>query len=758
MAGLRWIIDLVSGALAAVNPVVLWASFGLSGLGIGYGAYRAINQSKQKKPVKKEVYEEPQTTKKVAEDRSIQHPPSNQPSQISSIKELSPIKRAVRGPGDIKRAGGGWGLGSIKREASWGLGSIKSEASRGLGSIKRATRAPGLDDGSYSGENVLRSPSNSLRSKFQACGSLGKEDTVILAAAYAAGGSHQFFPGLSAFGNHQGVSMATQHMSYGQTVGDFLLNIFNTIAQAVRSSLAAIGSYCVQVYQWAVASLYSCCQTISRMLAPVIQRIAQALSPYYLAISTRLSQWFQAFMAGVRWAIGFVNGAFAGVNPIVLWASLSIAGLSLGYVAYKAIKQRRLKKPVENDARNAKQRQDGTLEVAEEAQSEGKKGNERALEVAEEPQSTKKIVEGSSIQHTANSQASQTSPMPVARALTPTKNNAVLVSNGQPKSPGSNLYSTYHVLENLGATDILTVAALFREPTARNSISRYQAICTSHDTDAITLDSLFAEAEQTRYGADRHSGSNEPDAADTLTDSGLLQEPRAHQSSMQPKPIPSMVVPRMVFAFIASWIAYLLWERANGTDCFAAQYGSSNSEHAGHKICDRVRPGENHAKSDVLVGAKIGVDAKGASSAHQAPSLLVSAIRKPIGPNEPMTVSPCWSPNSYIQFGQNGSYCGGPLTSFSLIRCDQAVYSVYPDQVQSYVVDLDGSTEQEFYTLSQYGQKTCLDDDDERQIDKTVSGAKPSSEIFSTGMVMLGIFTGAQTFNMARLGSGRLGH
>jgi hypothetical protein len=55
--------------------------------------------------------------------------------------------------------------------------------------------------------------------------------------------AYQHFFSASPLGNQQGASMATQHVSYGQTVGDFLLNIFNTIAQAVRSSLAAIGSY-----------------------------------------------------------------------------------------------------------------------------------------------------------------------------------------------------------------------------------------------------------------------------------------------------------------------------------------------------------------------------------------------------------------------------------------------------------------------------------------------------------------------------------
>ena len=61
--------------------------------------------------------------------------------------------------------------------------------------------------------------------------------------------------------------------------------------------------------------------------------------------------------------------------------------------------------------------------------------------------------------------------------------------------------------------------------------------------------------------------------------------------------------------------------------------------------------------------------------------------------------------------------------------------------MQSYVVDLDESTEQEFYTLSQYGQKTCLEDDNERQV-KTVSGVKnPSSEIISPDIMLLSFCT-----------------
>ena len=185
------------------------------------------------------------------------------------------------------------------------------------------------------------------------------------------------FPPLATFASQPEMSMANQSLSYSQKLGAFFMNIWNSITHAVRAVLVAIRSFGTHLYQWVAAGLAYCYQAISGVLTPIAQRIAQALSPYYVAVTTRLSQWALAFMAGLRWVVGLVNSAFPGVNPVVVWAGLGLAGLGLGYAAFRAIKQLGFKKTMKVDAGATKQEEAkdaNRLEVVPEPSNESKKG------------------------------------------------------------------------------------------------------------------------------------------------------------------------------------------------------------------------------------------------------------------------------------------------------------------------------------------------------------------------------------------------
>ncbi len=448
-------------------------------------------------------------------------------------------------------------------------------------------------------------------------------------------------------GSQAQISLASGSNSYSQKAADFLTNTWSTIVEATKVIVATIRVYAVKIYQWAVAGTVYCYQAISkaltpyiqsivRALSPYIQPIVRALSPYYYAATTRLSQWTQAFVAGLRWVVGLVNSYFAGVNPVVVWTSLGLAGLALGYAAYRIIKQTWQKKPFGTYAGTATRKRGLNIDALQPAPLQ--KPNIDALQLAPLPEVEKGEVFGKAMVKTPISnhrssvntttinalggqlvsgppltgvdQSSQTSPIPVANALalTPTKHNASVVSSRQSNTPSSSSPNRYILLNRSSilegtVSDGWTLATLFSKyaDSVKNH-NRYQALDNAKPGDEITLAGLFAECNESK----QRSGNSDSDALQVVehlpeaeSDSNRnnvsvrssdLTTKKGQQSVIQP-----FSIHRLAVTLMASWLVYFLY-RTNQEAYFSKTNDLPTPKTPTYKNTDNVRLGEADAK------------------------------------------------------------------------------------------------------------------------------------------------------------------
>jgi hypothetical protein len=495
------------------------------------------------------------------------------------------------------------------------------------------------------------------------------------------------FPPLATFASQPEMSMANQSLSYSQKFGAFFMNIWNSITHAVRAVLVAIRSFGTHLYQWVAAGLAYCYQAISGVLTPIAQRIAQAFSPYYVAVTTRLSQWALAFMAGLRWVVGLVNSAFPGVNPVVVWAGLGLAGLGLGYAAFRAIKQLGFKKTMKVDAGATKQEEAkdaNRLEVVPDPLNQRKKSsvtstpiiNSGAIQNSEMTKQLRTPTRNAAGKRpsTAVDQDSQTSPMLQAQAVPAGSPGGFADSNAQAQAvPAANQGAqgaqggqggqvVNDAQQALIAVSSDGFADSNAQPSSRgNSDSDRYKVIEETDSEVWTLANLNEEKKETHQSRGHHftirsmvttlmasvlayivyrtNRTNNIAKLDTVT--GYEGSQPTTSTDVRFGPVDARLldagweIKRLTVskALEKQWLYSSTQDKA--MDGKAFQYGY----HGAGKISD---------SSTVLADAGILAAYQAVNNKEQKLSLDVSGIRKPIG-----TAVPCFVTE------KNSVYCTG---------------------------------------------------------------------------------------------------